>query len=60
MEQQATPAAVRMSARTWGLLALLGMIWGGSFFFARVAVAHIPPATLVLLRVGIAALALHV
>lgn len=57
MEQRAT--ATRMSAGTWGLLALLGMIWGGSFFFARVAVGHVPPATLVLLRVGIAALALH-
>jgi len=53
-------AATTMSGRTWGLLALLGMIWGGSFFFARVAVQHVPPATLVLLRVGIAALALHV
>ncbi len=52
--------ATRMSAQTWGLLALLGMIWGGSFFFARVAVAYVPPATLVLLRVGIAALALHI
>ena len=49
-----------MSAQTWGLLVLLGMIWGGSFFFARIAVAHVPPATLVLLRVGIAAIALHV
>lgn len=54
------PAATRMSAQTWGLLALLGMIWGGSFFFARVAVAYVPPTTLVLLRVGIAAVALHV
>lgn len=53
-------AATTMNARTWGLLALLGTIWGGSFFFARVAVQHVPPATLVLLRVGIAALALHV
>lgn len=53
-------APTRMNAQTWGLLALLGMIWGGSFFFARVAVGHVPPATLVLLRVGIAALALHV
>ena len=58
MEQQA--AATRMNAQTWGLLALLGMIWGGSFFFARVAVAYVPPATLVLLRVGIAAIALHI
>jgi drug/metabolite transporter (DMT)-like permease len=53
-------APARMNAQTWGLLALLGMIWGGSFFFARVAVGHVPPATLVLLRVGIAALALHI
>lgn len=52
-------AAIAMSAGTWGLLALLGMIWGGSFFFARVAVAHVPPATLALLRVLIAALVLH-
>lgn len=58
--EQTVPAPTRMSAQTWGMLALLGMIWGGSFFFARVAVAHVPPATLVLLRVGIAALALHI
>ncbi|WPE20695.1 DMT family transporter [Shinella zoogloeoides] len=60
MQQSLAAAPTRMNIQTWGLLALLGMIWGGSFFFARVAVAHVPPATLVLLRVGIAALALHV
>ena len=38
---------------------LLGAIWGGSFFFARIAVAEIPPLTLVLLRVAIAGAALH-
>ena len=59
MDTTAT-APTRMNGKTWGLLALLGMIWGGSFFFARVAVVHVPPATLVLLRVGIAALALHI
>jgi drug/metabolite transporter (DMT)-like permease len=58
--EQIAPAPTRMSAHTWGLLVLLGMIWGGSFFFARVAVVHVPPATLVLLRVGIAAFALHI
>jgi drug/metabolite transporter (DMT)-like permease len=57
MDRQATTTG--MSAGTWGLLALLGFIWGGSFFFARVAVGHVPPATLVLLRVALAALALH-
>lgn len=54
----ARPAA-SMDLTTWGLLVALGLIWGGSFFFARVAVLHIPPLTLVLLRVAIAALALH-
>ncbi|NLS19467.1 DMT family transporter [Rhizobium sp. P40RR-XXII] len=49
----------RMSALTWGLLLLLGLIWGGSFFFARIAVHHVPPFTLVLLRLSLAALALH-
>lgn len=49
-----------MSAGTWGLLILLGLIWGASFFFGRVAVLHIPPMTLVLFRVGIAAIAMHI
>ena len=49
-----------MSLANWGLLLLLGAIWGGSFFFARIAVAEIPPLALVLLRVAIAAIALHV
>ncbi|MDG3575907.1 DMT family transporter [Rhizobium sp. YJ-22] len=56
----AAVTAPRMNAMTWGLLLLLGFIWGGSFFFARVAVQHIPPFTLVFLRLFLAALALHV
>ena len=48
-----------MTARSWALLILLGVIWGGSFFSVSIAVKEIPPLTLVLLRVGIAALALH-
>ncbi len=44
---------------TWLLLILLGTLWGGSFFFARVAVEYVPPMTLVLLRVLLAALTLH-
>ncbi|MBB6223594.1 EamA family transporter [Rhizobium leguminosarum] len=50
----------RMNAWTWSLLVLLGLIWGASFFFARIAVQHVPPLTLVFLRLLIAALALHV
>ena len=49
----------KMSALDWGKLLLLGGIWGGSFFFARIAVAEIHPLTLVLFRVAIAAAALH-
>jgi len=47
-----------ISTTDWGLLFLLGALWGGSFFFARIAVAEIPPLNLVLFRVGIAAVAL--
>lgn len=49
-----------MSASNWGQLLLLGFLWGGSFFFARIAVAEIPPLALVLYRVSIAALILHI
>ncbi len=50
----------RMTATDWLLLIALSILWGGSFFFGKVAVAEIPPLTLVLARVAIAALALHV
>jgi drug/metabolite transporter (DMT)-like permease len=44
-----------MTPREWGLLALLSLLWGGSFFFVAVAVKELPPLTLVALRVGMAA-----
>jgi drug/metabolite transporter (DMT)-like permease len=54
-----TVAAQRaMTAREWGLLALLSLLWGGSFFFIGVAVKELPPLTLAALRVGLAALIL--
>ncbi len=48
-----------MTAGDWLLVLLLGALWGGSFFFARIAVAEIAPLTLVFLRVAIAAAMLH-
>jgi drug/metabolite transporter (DMT)-like permease len=54
-----TASARQMSATDWMQLILLGALWGGSFFFARIAVAEIPPLALVLYRVSIAALILH-
>jgi drug/metabolite transporter (DMT)-like permease len=47
-----------MTAREWGLLALLSLLWGGSFVFIGVAVKELPPLTLAALRVGLAALIL--
>jgi drug/metabolite transporter (DMT)-like permease len=44
----------------WFLLVLLSILWGGSFFFSKVALAELPPFTIVLGRVGLAALALHI
>lgn len=43
----------------WILLIVLGLFWGASFFFARVAVGEIPPITLAFLRFVLAAIALH-
>ncbi|CAI8699832.1 DMT family transporter [Pseudomonas donghuensis] len=47
-----------MSLREWGLLIALSILWGGSFFFNGIAVKELPPFTLVMLRVGLAALVL--
>lgn len=61
IETRAAPAGQRMlTGRNWAMLLTLGTIWGGAFFFARIAVQEIPPLTLVLLRVALAAGALHV
>lgn len=54
-----TTARPSMTATEWGLLLLLSVIWGGSFFFTGVAVRELPPLTIVAARVGLAALALH-
>lgn len=44
-----------MSARVWGLLIFLSVLWGGSFLFVGLAVGELPPVTLVFLRIVIAA-----
>jgi drug/metabolite transporter (DMT)-like permease len=53
------PAQLRMAPLDWCLLLLLSLLWGGSFLFVGIAVAELPPLTIVLLRVSIAAVALH-
>lgn len=47
-----------MALRVWFWLILLSVLWGGSFFFAKVAVGELGPLTVVFARVALAALAL--
>ncbi len=53
-----TPMDHRIDGRDWALLAVLSVLWGGSFFFNSVALREFPPFTLVLLRVLLAAMVL--
>ncbi len=50
-----TPATLTMSGRDWLLLVCLALLWGGSYFFAKVAVEDVGPLTVVFGRVVIAA-----
>lgn len=50
--------AKTMDAQDWGLLILLSVLWGGTYFFAGVAVRELPPLTVVLVRVGLATVTL--
>ena len=47
-----------MNRREWGMLVTLSVLWGGSFFFAEIALESLPPLTIVTLRVGLAAITL--
>ncbi|GAB1580909.1 DMT family transporter [Phyllobacterium phragmitis] len=54
-----SPVNRPMTAFEWALLLVLSVLWGGSFFFVGVAVKELPPLTIVVSRVALAALALH-
>ena len=49
-----------MTRRPLPMLVLLALIWGSSFMFIKVAVRELSPATLILGRIGLAALVLVV
>ncbi|MCT4553593.1 MAG: DMT family transporter [Pelagimonas sp.] len=53
MTQQRVSASI--SARAWGELCLLGVIWGGIFLAVRVALDFLAPLQSVFLRTGLAA-----
>jgi drug/metabolite transporter (DMT)-like permease len=58
MTVQTASANQPIDGKSWGLLALLALIWGGSFMFIGVAVKELPALLIVLARVGMAALIL--
>jgi drug/metabolite transporter (DMT)-like permease len=49
-----------MTGLEWSLLLGLSVLWGGSFFFVGVAVKELPPLTIVVCRVTLAAVALQI
>ncbi|AWM07340.1 DMT family transporter [Bradyrhizobium symbiodeficiens] len=49
------PIDDRIHARDWSLLAVLSILWGGSFFFNGAALRELSPLTLVFLRVALGA-----
>ena len=52
-------AGPRMGPVEWFLLVSLSVLWGATYFFVELALVEVPPLTLVLLRVAIAAFVLH-
>ncbi|HUW64912.1 MAG TPA: DMT family transporter [Spirochaetia bacterium] len=49
-----------MGPTEWVLIIILSVIWGSSFFFIKIIVSDVPPFTVVLGRVGLAAIALNI
>jgi len=49
-----------MNLRVWVWLLSLSVLWGGSFFFAKVALIDLGPLTVVFGRVDLAAVALNI
>jgi len=54
-----TSVTKTMGPMEWLLLVFLSVLWGGSFFFGKVALSELRPFTIVLGRVCIAAIALN-
>lgn len=52
---QINPAELAMGRRKWVMLVSLAAIRGGSFFFFKIMLKALPPFTVVLGRVGLAA-----
>jgi drug/metabolite transporter (DMT)-like permease len=49
-----------MGPREWSLLVFLSVLWGASFFFFKRLVSELPTLTIVLARLGLAAILLNI
>lgn len=58
MQQTISIKSMPMGFVDWLWLLALGVIWGGSFYFTKIALADFPPFTLVFARVSLASLCL--
>ena len=58
MTTQTVGTTLHIDGKSWGLLAVLSLIWGGSFLFVGIAIKELPPLLIVMARVSIAALIL--
>jgi drug/metabolite transporter (DMT)-like permease len=47
--------SLTIGRQSWLLLIILSVLWGGSFFFAGLALRELPPMTVALMRVALAA-----
>ncbi len=54
-----TKARYSMGLQEWALLITLSILWGGSFFFSKIALGELRPFTIVFARVSLAALILN-
>ena len=54
------PIKLQMGPIEWALVLTLSALWGGSFLFNALALEDLPPLTVVLGRVGFAAIALQI
>lgn len=55
-----SPMSTQRTLKDWMLLLALAAMWGSSFMFNRIAVASLPPWTVVAGRIGIAAVVLTI
>ena len=52
-------STLTMSPAAWGMLILLSIVWGGTFFFQEIAVRELPVFTIVAIRAVLAASILY-